>query len=476
MKRLTCCIFAFILSIMTIVLGFCVPKNTNNVASATTTSGFIESQITNKADLISVETNNFAGAVATKNNAPLNKDTKQMMDGYIITPSTNAAGEQRITVSINKFTATEGKSVFMWIYFEEVILYDLTISFVTSGNETISWVYNSGQLNNMVDDNGKVAVAYGWRLFEFALEDAEPSEGLVDKVYGTEFSFMKFSYAASVEVPDVSNPKGLSFYHVYVADAYKGSGIIYYQSFSNFQVKEEFLQLLEGYFVNDNFKLNGIYDVFEYVIIGKYDLKNYAKLEDFTWSIVMQDSDSNETVIKFGETYTFQKSGWYSVNVKLTKVDGLSDEVVLNTSYTIYCEKFGMGSFLNANYFFDEKTENVIVFEIVEQFVLDGEIYVYTADKSLAEVTNYKVEDGVCYITIKTYSDGISTLTLEAEGHREGTDEVETFTYTVNMFIDADSSNSASLTFLWVIFGVFCTGLVTFLVISFVKSRKFGVK
>ena len=80
MKRLTCCVFAFILSIMTVVLGFCVPKNTNNVASATTTSGFIESQITNKVDLISVETNNFAGAVATKNNAPLNKDTKQMMD------------------------------------------------------------------------------------------------------------------------------------------------------------------------------------------------------------------------------------------------------------------------------------------------------------------------------------------------------------------------------------------------------------
>ena len=99
-----------------------------------------------------------------------------------------------------------------------------------------------------------------------------------------------------------------------------------------------------------------------------------------------------------------------------------------------------MGSFLNANYFFDEKTENVIVFEIVDQFVLDGEIYVYTADKKLAEVTNYKVEDGVCYITINTYSEGVSTITLEAEGHREGTEEIETFTYTVNMFIDADSS------------------------------------
>ncbi len=469
MKRFICGVLAGLLGAVCIALGIPMQKNTNTTNAASST--FVENQITNKQDLLAINASSIAGTTSSQNFAPIDKDTKEIMPGNTFTPTPNTYGGQRVSFSVPEFVISNKKSVFMWIYFPETIVFNLTIGFYTKGADFIYWDYNSGQLTNLVNDNGTVS-SYGWRLFEFQFENIESKDGDIN-VNGMTCTSMLFSYETEQDLP-ASEMEGLSFYHIYLGDNYSKTGIIYHQPFSNFEVKESFAESLEGYYINDDFKLNGIYDVFDYVVVGKYDLKNYSRLEDFTWTIVIKNPSGVDTTIKFGETYTFLEKGWYSINVKLTKNKG--NEVVLNTSYTLYCEKFGMGSFSNAKYIFEEKSENVITFTLSEQFVLDGELFVYTSDKKLVEVTNYVIREGVCYVKLKAHKDGLSSVTIEASGRRDGHTELENFQYTATIYIDAEDMSTMSTTIIWVVFGVFCAGFVTFLVISFVKARRFGVK
>lgn len=470
MKKFVCFIFALIISITSVMCCFSTQKTESTFAV-----DFIEDTILNKSDILSENTSSVASCSSVRNNAPLNKATGKMLTGYTHTPSKNNAGEQKAKFTIQTFKVTEGQSVYMWLYFAETLPYDLTITF-SNNDFSIYWYFNNGQVLNFMDNNGVKAVPYGWRLFEFVLAEAQTSDESVE-VLGTEFTTMTFSYETSVEITTSVTCEGMSLYHVFLGDSYGNTtGVVYYQNFANFEISADFNSKLQGIYINDEIKINGVYDIFEYVVIGKYDLKNYSKLDDYTWSIVIRDADAKKITFDFGDTYTFEKKGWYSLNIKLTKIDGLTDEVVLNASYSLYCEEFGIGSFTKKNYYLETGTKNVLTFKASPNFVFDEEISISVSDKNIAEVVNYTNEGGTYYVTISARETGNVKLTIKASGHRNGYSETETYTCETTVYVNNADSYSGSIVLLWVIFGAFCVVLVSFIVISFVKARKFGVK
>ena len=470
MKKFFSFCVALCLGFMAVMQIFVMHKS--DVAKAESID-FIENKINNKIELLSTDRNNIAQASASLNNSPLNTDTNEMMSGYTIHPNTNTYGEQRVTFSINPFMTQQNQSVYIWIYVADLIIYDLNIHLYNSSNEYIYWKFNSGEFSNLADNNGKKYVPYGWKLFELQLKDAETSDSLY-LVYGETFSKMVFSYESPSSTKETISQEGLSFYHVFAGQSYQNTGVIHYQAFSNFQVKDEFASTLEGFYVNDDLKINGVYDVYDYVIVGKYDLKNYQNMENYKWSIVLMDSDNKKIEIDFGEVYTFEKLGWYSVNIKLTKVD--TDEVVVNTSYSLHCDEFGMGSFEKKNHFFEIEKKEVIMFNINENFVQTSKLLIYTDDKNIVRVVDYRIVKNVCYIEVCGEQEGFTQLTITADGHREGFEGDETFTCKTTVYINKSAENSVPSWVAWVILGGFSAFMLTFVIISFVKARKFGVK
>lgn len=468
--------FLSFLLVMICVMGFMSPVFGMKKTHAETSSNFIEDVIKNKQDILSVQTNNLPLASATKNNSPFNTNTKQMLEGYTITPRVDNYGQQKITFSVIPFSAEAASSVFVWVYFEEVLSYDLTFAFTSASNLSISWIFDGATLADMVDDGGKKVVPYGWKLFELKFANAVcDKEG--EDFYDETFSTMTFSYKSPVSLSASVSAKGLSFYHVFKGDAYsETSQIVYYQKYSNFEVREDFASKLDGFYVGDDLKFNGIYDIFEYVVVGKYDLRNYSNLENYTWSIVLQNGESDSIAIKFGETYTFQDVGWYSINVKLAKVKGDNSEIVLNTSYSLYCDEFAMGSFANKSYFIYKDKETVISFKIADDFVFDDDISVSVAKEKIAEVVSCSEEDGMYHIKLNGLKTGNTKITVSGTGHRAGTTEIQEYSCQTTIYVSETGESSLSLTLTIIVFIAFCVGLVTFIVISFVKSRKFGVK
>ena len=472
MKKILSCVFAFLICAICVAPIFSAKTvaKAENVASS-----FIEDNFENKQDILSVETKNISGATTALNNAPFNNETKQMMSGYVITPKPNRYGEQSLSLKVNDFVFENNKSVYMWIYVAELLPYDFKLTFYTSDSKPVCWTFESGVFLNMIDGGG-TKNSYGWKLFEFKFSDAVFDTNLSD-VNQITLKSMNFSFAPAETLNQDVFCEGLSFYHVFLADSLREtSGVVYYQKFTNYQIKQEFSSFLKNIYVGDDLKINGIYDIFEYVVVGKYDLKNYSNLKNYTWNITYKDASSRMVNVKFGEIYTLEKSGWHSLTVKLTRINDLQDEVVLNVTYSFHCNNFGMGSFFNKNYFFDEGTTNVLVFKFSDDFVLDSNVSVFLADKNTAKITEYYIEDKQCYITVSADNPGNIKLTIEADGHRDGYTETSSYSYSTTIYVNKINEDAGSKTLLIVIFCCFCATIVIILVILFVKARRFGVK
>ncbi|MBP3581123.1 MAG: hypothetical protein J6J33_00030, partial [Clostridia bacterium] len=131
--------------------------------------------------------------------------------------------------------------------------------------------------------------------------------------------------------------------------------------------------------------------------------------------------------------------------------------------------------YLNSSYRIDKGDKYVVPFKLAPNFIVEEDISVTVGDKSVAKASYY-VEDGVCYIMIEGVDEGKSLLTVTMVGKREGFDKTSTYTYTTDVIILDSGTSVVSMVLLWSFFGVICAGLVIFLIISFVKARKFGVK
>ena len=477
-KRILSLILGIMCGITLVFAGFCAPKIQNNAFADDVK--FSESSLQNKQDIIG-ENASISGATALAHSAPFDKENKTMMQGYSYAPLWSSSGQINSKINFSTggtpFVANDGESVYVWLYFPQFLLYELKLGFYNAQQKGVYWQFDDAVLLDELNDGGKKLFAYGWRLFELNFADAE-LVGL-DSAYGTTFSIFEIVY----QLPDNTQTtetvsESLSFYHVYKADSFGATGVKYYQDFTLFELKPSFNTKLKNLYIGDSLKFNGIYDIFEYVIVGNKDVKNYTNLTAYRWSIILNDTNSATLDVEYGEEYTFQNRGWYSINVKLYKTTTQSGvtttSIVLNTSSSFYIEKFNIGAFSGNNYSFEIGKSYAVKFLMADDFVLDSDIVISVSNKKLASATYY-IEGNLCYITVDVLDLGNGTITLTASGHREGYSEIETYSSSVNFFTTYGDQNTSE-TFLWICFGGFCVILVSYGIISFVKARKFGVK
>lgn len=478
-KRILSLILGIMCGITLVFAGFYVLK-IKNQASATDVK-FSEESLQDKQDIMGT-TGAFSSLVPLSHASPFDKTNKAMMPGNAYAPSWSSSGQINTKVNFSSagtsFVASAGESVYVWIYFPQFLLYELKLGFYDNQQKGVYWHFEDAELLDELNDGGNKLFAYGWRLFELNFEDAELVG--VDSPYDTTtYSVFEVIY----QIPDNTQTtetvsESLSFYHMYKANSFGPTGVKIYQDYTLFELKQSFNTKLKNLYIGDSLKFNGIYDIFEYVVIGNRDVKNYSDLSAYRWSIILNDTNSATLDVEYGEEYTFQNRGWYSINVKLYKTiiqSGItSTSIVLNTSASFYIEEFNIGAFDGNDYFFEIGKKYSVKFILADDFVLDSDIVISISNKRLASATYY-MEGNICYVEVDTLDLGNGIITLTASGHRAGYSDVETYSSTLNFYTTYGNQNTSE-TFLWICFGGFCVILVTYGIISVVKARKFGVK
>lgn len=474
MKRILSFGLVAFLSIAYLMLCFPVQKFSRNAIAASVDVVTSEKDIKNKAELLSTERHGYVEGQATESQhaSPVDSETKEMMPGYVITPKYDKYGQTTVSFPLSPKEWKEGQSIFMWIYIPELWFYDLKITFGTASSKA-SWTFAGGVLNNMASENGSRSNYYGWKLFEFLIKDADENSADLE---GLNISTMTISYKSESSDLTVEEAEPVSFYHIFLGDSILyDTGIVYHQNYSMFKLKDELTSALNGIYLGDSVKFSGVFDIFEYVYVGKMDLKNFNDVNRFTWVVVIRDADSNLINLKFGQTYTFAYEGYYSVNIKLFEKKSIDTITIVNTSQSIYVDEFGAGAFSQSKYTLKAGKDYEITFKLTEGFSLTSDIVVESNNKNAATVSYY-VKNDICYINVSAVKRGRADLTIRLSGTRN-VEDAETINYTYSTSLKIlKGEKTWEIVMIWIVFGIFCAGLLVFLAISFVKARKFDVK
>lgn len=478
MKKFLSFVLCVISSISFVMLAFFMNKP-QNISNAVTID-FSENDIQNRTDIISPDANVFAGATATLNNSPYDEENKKMMDGYTITPNADANNQVNWSVGTPSYTLTVDESVYIWIYLPCSPLsnmYSLKFSIMdTTKNLNYTWSYDYSELDDLIKEatNEK---RYGWMLFQLnPLTAGANSNELAD----ANFTRLNITYKSELTDGVKINENKLSFYSFYKGNSVKNSsGILIKQKYAIYKLKDSYLSGNRVFHVNDSYKFS-FSNIFEYVYVGKYDMYSY-NIEGFRWQVTIKESDSKVKEINFDQEYIFEKNGWYSVNISLKERNQALniESLVFNVSISVKCEDYSLGSFANPKYTLDIDSSLIITFKLYDGFSISNGLNVKSSDENVVEIVSYSLDEdtNTIYINVKTKKSGNVKVSVEANGIMDNTNKVASYERSCNMVVNGQNLNTnLSYVFLWVILGIYGVALVVFIVISVVKSRKFGVK
>lgn len=474
MKRKLSAVFVSVFLMMALMPLLFLCKNSSTAhAETTNTKVFSEKNLSNKQDMISVTVNGFANSNATLNNSPFDSETKTQMAGYTITPNADEYGQFSNLYSISTTYIDDAKSVFMWIYIPSSVIYDMSLTLMTTDGESVEWNISSESLYNMITQKIGLTSIYGWRLFEFPVAVSQKTlNGKLLK--NCEFTSLYLTYRAPTSDTKTKYKETFSFYHVYLADTfYNYIEIADYASYVNYKIKDSFAELTSNLFVNDSFKIMSSSDMFEYMYVGKSNVIEYPNL-NITWEIYISNENGKRYEMKFGNTYTFEEMGYYTIGLEVSEKRDMSTSVILNYSDSVFVDKFSFGS-MKSEYKFKQGTENVLKFVFSDNFVLNGDVIVSVSDKNIATESHY-IKGNTCYITLKCNKSGSVKLKISAEGNKIGETKIESYEATASVKVLQNSSTDVEIIILWVIFSGFCVALLVFFIILFVKARKSSVK
>ncbi len=472
MKKKISALFAILFFVVAMMPLFLLCKS-ENVAVAATSESFNESNLKNKQDIISTSQNAFTNSSAIEGNSPFDSSTGRQMEGYTVTPNADEYGQFGNYYSISLNNVTANKSIYMWIYIPSTTIYDLELSIRTSDGDYLIWDIMSENLYNLIINKVGITSIRGWKLFEFSVSSADQNvtgKALEDCSFVS--LYLSYKYPSSDLKEKMTET--FSFYHIYMANSfYMGNVIADYTNFVNYKIKSTFMQNLRSLYINDSFKILSSSEIFEYIFIGKKNVIVYPDLS-LTWNIYISNENGKRYDMKFGNTYTFEEDGYYTIGVEISETKNSISSTLLNYMDSFYVNKFNFGS-MKSEYKYEKGTDNVLKFTFSQDFVLNGDITITISDKSIISESHY-IRGNICYITVTGLKTGSSKLKISAVGNKAGETSQETYEATTIINITQKSSTKLEILILWVTFGVFCAALLIFLVISFVKARKSGVK
>ena len=476
MKKHLSLVLAILISITSVMFAFSwlfQPKIKTNAYEVS----FDEDNLKNKTDIVNP---NDMGASflsdMTLNQNPFDMSTKEMITGYSVVPKTvNSLKDINSAYVVNEFSLVSNESIYMWIFIPNDYFFDLTVSFEDSSLNSISWTFTRAELTGILEDKKMGDYTYGWRMFEFCVSDATMSETVKDNISFYKFKTMKISYINNTGTYIESNKNKFSFYHVFLADSYSNySGVVDSQSYVQYKLNPNFVGE-RAYYVDDEVLFTNVKSVFDVLIIGQTNLRDYSN-SNYSFELSVQDPDGDIYSKYFGEKFIFDTVGYYRVSFTIREYQDDNSEVVLFEQIDFYVDYFAIGSFTNVNYMFEEGERTAITFKFSKSFILSGEdIVVQSSDKTVAEVTHY-IDDGVCYIFVTGLKEGEFNLIVKAKGERTGTNSKKEYSVTTAArIIDSDKKSSSEI-FLWVVLSIYGGGFTIFVVISLVKARRVSVK
>ena len=472
MKRFLSCVFTFVLSLAFLMPVLSHAKNTSFGANAPTLE---ESISKNKKVIVNTEKNSLSGQLlvqCVENETPFDSENEALKSGVIIQPTINSYGEVNSSYAVPSFSVDDSKSIYMWIFIPDENLYDIELTFSSTLNGSISWLISNSRLSNMIS---KSSTLFGWKQFEFKVGDATKNTTI--DLEEVSFTQLRIKYIDSLSLEYRYSNNKFAFYDVYVADSYlEQTGIVTESKYVNFKINTEFFYKVSNVFVGDSITISNSRSIFEYIYAGRQNLKNYPS-NTYTFKFTFKNTASNNAEdVEFEKEYVFEKKGFFAINVQIDEYRTDESINILNYSHTGYCDEFGSGAFSDVNYELKYGEVRSIYFDFSDLLVIDGDVKVTSSNENIVEIQSYEVKNGKCYIQIKAKDDGKVKLSVTLNGHREGTTETLKYTKSTNVTVKEKDNFYIYLIITWIAFGVYFVVIVTFIIISFVKARKFSVK
>lgn len=299
---------------------------------------------------------------------------------------------------------------------------------------------------------------------------------------------MQFSYYSAAEDGDEpqddvytniesKTSERFSFYHVFVSKNVnngKSSGMAVGLEPSLFEFSENY-NISGTVFVGDKIQIQNVKQIFKTLYVDKYDLSNYASSGNYYWVLTFK-SPSGDTANKdFGEYLNFYEQGYYVFTMQLYRKN--VTEPLLNVDTSIFCDELVLGGFMfSKSYTIKDNGKVLISFKLAQNVNIDGE-YSLMVNNNNAEIDTSYIENGVLYVVVSGLSAGSVTLDISAKAISAFGEKYKNLTSSATITIEPSKSGvDLFQIILWVTFACFCVGIVIYLSISVVKSRKNDVK
>ncbi len=456
-----CCFFVAAM----LGLAFLLPANTNTAFAA-------ESDFLNKTE---VAISSSIGADFKTNNSLIKKGTAEFEDENLITPKRVQNKNQDIVLSIQGLQIDESKSFYAWVFVSSLVLPDLTVALSNETN-SLSWTLSGSDLYSNVSSElqfGEIIEEYhdeikGWKLVEFNLSDAFCGG---EKTFEIKNITLSSGLALSETDPEIC------FANMFVADKTGAkTTLVNHQGYLAYATKSNIVQDDKVLYVGDSLTISSATEIFYYAIIG---LQNMLKdTSGYTWNIYVTTPSGKTTPYTLASkvNITFEEEGSYLIEASLTDNDTKDYLPLISRVFNLSTETFRAGYFIKSTYdvFLGSKTQ--IVFNLSKDFVLDEtkEITVVSSDKNIIDATYY-LEGRTLFILADAESAGTSLLKVNLYGIKTGETESKLYEYEAKISVKEIKPDNTKLV-IWISFGLLVAGAFVYLIILFVKSRRFGVK
>lgn len=367
----------------------------------------------------------------------------------------------------------ENLALSMWVYFDAIKLHGLSVSLHFENGQSLSFFISQSSLRDVVKRSDYDEVTpYGWTKIMIPLVKFEGFSDIESEILPAPTKLV-FSYYSELEDTDVSS---ILFYDISIEKR---------EQSKNIETEKQSYSVCKGYFfetelinalcVGDSLMLPTEQKAIVYAWQGSRDLKNEA-LKTSTilkWRAVVRTPSGEIKQASFGEKFTFDEEGNYTIFYRCYETKNDTSTVILSAYLSFDVKK------LTAIYF-DRTTLKVPVNVLAKlnvstssKFTSVSEISFEYDEKCLEIVKN---SDGSFYVKAK--KSGEFTLKAKVTGKRASSESKE-YSTTLTVKAVKDSTKNDNLTlkiFLWATLGCFILGFIISLVISLVKSRKIGVK
>jgi len=474
-RSLTLKIFSILLALF-LCLPFVVFEKEKPVAVADSTTQTDIKNI-NKLDI-----NLSSNAKYEVNRTLIKKGTSTFLEGNVYAVINQNSKNQTMKFNVSKQEINENQSLFVWLFISDLMVNDLSVVAKDSDNNSLCWKlqgvefvaeedYQASLYDMIVDYGGKISK--GWKLLELNFDEAEFSQNKPSIISTLEITY------GFVDNSEVGDDAEAAIAYPFIADKYSDkSAIVDHQNYVVYAEKDNFLKNMSNIYMGDKIVINNVKELFSYVVVG-----NQNVLDDsagFVWNAMLNyPNDSKPAkLLSFDRAIEiiFETEGYYSLDVELMTSDQ-DVYAIISEDYLFAVEEFQFGYFQKYEYAFKNGTQNMISFNLSADFEFcDNEtLQIEVSDKNIVSAAYYYIDDNKININLTALGEGTVLIKVKAVGTKVNEIEPKTFEQEIKVTVFSEKQNNDNIA-IWIVFGILMTSFVVYLIILFVKSRRFGVK